>query len=337
MTIGTSRLDRAAVIACLGVAVATIGCRSREGGNLPVAPTAFQPGQPRTSLALACPAAAGNPGEVARFSATATGIDGTSQDVTDAAEWRTSNPAILVMESAGRAKAVAYGSAMVYAVFGGLSASMTVRVRPPEAYLLEGFVMSYAESLLPGSTVELTSSLGAFKTTTADGRFALPAHGDATARVIVDGKTVVTRPVAVSAEDTFYLLVPRAGAGAATGTYDMTFTPSSSCRGYSQTAYRVDVEEWQGTLSVRAQGDRFLTYSGLAGFDGARSGDGVSFTISAFLFDAICFIDNYVGYKGVATGSIEGDRLNAVLKGAIGECTAVDHRLEMVRIHVPEP
>src|SRR5262245_44231278 len=107
------------------------------------------------------------PGEAASFLAAARMGDGSMQDYTAKATWRTNNSQILSISSGGRATAVGAGEAQVTATAQSKSATVTVVVIPPGTFRVSGTV---TESKLPvaNATVAVTSGIGTGLSTVTD-------------------------------------------------------------------------------------------------------------------------------------------------------------------------
>ena len=171
--------------------------------------------------------------------------------------------------------------------------------------------------------------------TNGNGAFWIAALGDTVLRVDKEGFPTYTRPLTVNADTEMDVWVPRAGAGSTSGSYTLTFTNAPSCP-TTPRVYDVDLEEWQGKLTVYAQGRQFVAFGGPPGFTGTRTGDSVTFQLTDDIMNApTCFVDGNLQYSGVATGTITERGIVATFDGKIGTCQAADHRMELVRMQTP--
>src|SRR5215831_14349793 len=140
------------------------------------------------------------PGATAAFSATAHLSDGSTQDFTAMATWRTDNSRILTISSTGQATAGISGDAQVTAVVPPKTATVSVTVIPPGTFRLTGTV---TESKLPVSnaTVAVTSGIGTglSTTTNGDGQYRIyGVAGNIEITVSKDGYTPTVQTVVVT-------------------------------------------------------------------------------------------------------------------------------------------
>jgi hypothetical protein len=93
--------------------------------------TVTPPPPPTIAIGPVTPTAAA--GDRMQFKATATYWDGTTQDVTPAAVWTSSEPAIATITASGRASALAVGATIIAAThpYGTASTTLTVALSPP--------------------------------------------------------------------------------------------------------------------------------------------------------------------------------------------------------------
>jgi Big-like domain-containing protein len=92
-------------------------------------------------------------GATSQLEATATFNDATTKDVTGAARWTTSNPAVVTVSSAGLITAVDFGSSNVSAFYLGRSQSRAVTVTPPGTFVASGRVREPGASGVSDATI----------------------------------------------------------------------------------------------------------------------------------------------------------------------------------------
>lgn len=326
---------------CLAVVVgASAWFAACDDNGSPTAPTSAATASHAT-LTITGKTSVDHPGETTQLRAVFTARDGTTRDVTAQAQWTPKND-VLATVAPGLFRTVHYGSGGVVATYKAEStfqASTTVRVAPDGSFVVAGMVVTYARTPLSGATVEATSGVGTVSTVASEaGKFWIVALGDAILRVEKGGFPTYTKAVNMTADTVMDLIVPRAGAGSATGSYTLTFTASRSCSTLATTpwVYQVDMEEWQQTLMVYAHGQQFVSWAAAPGFTGTRIGDSVTFQITDDIMNArFCLIDGNLAYSGVATGTISERGIVATFDGRIGTCQAADHRMELVRMQTP--
>ena len=108
----------ASIFSVLGFAVLAAACGSSPTSSSTV-----------SSIAIA--GSAPIVGSAAQFTATATLSDGTTQDVTSAATWQSSDATIATVSSTGLVTGVAAGNTIVTATYQSITASDTIAVAMP--------------------------------------------------------------------------------------------------------------------------------------------------------------------------------------------------------------
>lgn len=204
---------------------------------------------PVTSLAISGATSAD------RFQLTATArlSDGGSQNVTNLAEWTSSNPQIASVSATGFVTVVATGETEVRAVYRGISTSQRLTVTASTLFTLTGTVREVAPNIRPlaGASVRaFGSSVGAV-TTGANGTFtfsAMPA-GRVLIEAFMAGYNVTEIDVTIGRDTQvsidLYPTPPRDVAGATAtarcqdGSWSWALTTAAACTVNAGVAYTV--------------------------------------------------------------------------------------------------
>jgi hypothetical protein len=191
------------------------------------------------------------PGASGQFTAVAEYADGTSQDVTTTAIWRSSSPK-LVFAAGGGARSEGNGEANVTAAMPQrISSPFNVLMLEPGTFRLSGSVRASGMPQFDG-LVEVVAGTGA-----GEHAVAFPSYliygvaGNVEVRVTAHGFAAQTRVLQVSADTVsdFELQPPATGGGVA-GHYTLTLTAAPAC-----------ADRLQPSLRVRAF-DLFVTHQG---------------------------------------------------------------------------
>jgi hypothetical protein len=315
------------------------------------------------SIELLGPTAIEQPGGTAQLNAIATYSDGSSKNVTLEANWMASSDpapqAIAVSVSRGLVAAQRYGTARVTVRYGGATASVSVRVAPPGAFLVFGNVTAGNGGFaVPDAAVTVSAPAGGPTVLTdRSGSFALPAAGEVVLRASKDGYEARELPLGVTGDRWVRIdLALAAGTDSIRGVYTLTVTASPSCSlpaSARTRTYTAQVEEGRLVgrpegLLVSLSGAEFLGWTA-PGFTGAVNGTTVTFTIVDDAWGDVDFsmvevIDarTALAYAGTATGSITPNLIVATLDGSVSlwpmvpgtpgtTCAARDHQLRLVR------
>jgi hypothetical protein len=131
----------------------TFGCGGGGGGDTPAAKTLV-------SLVVTPINSSTPKGTIQQFTATGTYSDGSTQDLTQSANWVSSAPAVATISNAagtnGRATTVAVGTTTITASVGGGSATTTLTVAP--AVILSLAISPTNPSIGLGTTVQFTAT-----------------------------------------------------------------------------------------------------------------------------------------------------------------------------------
>lgn len=234
---------------------------------------------------------------------------------------------------------------------------VTFRVVPDGRFVLHGRVTE-AGYPLKDATVKLTSTLGEL-ISVADsfGNYMLaPVSGDVTVRAGMDGYVAESRRLTVIHDEEMNLELHRAvDATGITGVYRLTFTASRSCSLPSearQRSYSANVIEGRTIgrredLIVTLAGAEFVVWGNEPGFVGLRGGDTVRFQIDtdwggAYGLVELIDLTKELYYVGTATATLNERSIVGLFSGTLklvdrhsratlGECQAIDHRIELTR------
>jgi hypothetical protein len=115
-------------------------------------------------------------GETGQLTAVATFSDGTTRDVTTEAQWRSTDPSIFDVSTAGVVRVVAFGRATVQALYGARSGQLQVFANAPGTFLAFGRVREPGQGGIAGVRVlDPQSGRSILTSSSAEaGSFALP-------------------------------------------------------------------------------------------------------------------------------------------------------------------
>ena len=167
------RTAAAGVALLCGLSLGSASC----GGSEKPSPPGPSPGPPAaptvTSVQVTGLPASLAPGETAQLTARASLSDGSSQDVTAQAAWRSETGAVATVSSGGLVTAVAAGTTEIRATYQSVSAGAMLEVRqgappPPRRYSVCGDVTELGAGPLAGANVEVRDGLNARRITETD-------------------------------------------------------------------------------------------------------------------------------------------------------------------------
>ena len=354
----------------LGVVIAlTIGCQRSA-----IAPSSKPAGSTRIdALAIHGPERLA-PGETARFTATATMGDGSTQDDTQKVAWTTHPEDVLAIgRTTGEATARKAGDAMIHAHLAGYCClvRIAVLVLPPNTYRLTGQVRESGLAV-PAATVTVVSGIGSGLSvnTDYDGQYRLyGVAGALRVKVSKPGYVELIKDVTASRNDV--LDFPEARQTQAvpsmSGSYSLTFQPDPDCAVPSTDprnrqlpadmqqprSYTVQVTQEGPRLLVTAPAPSFLPPSDR--FEGRVTPDGVEFLLgNGYLgygpdnaFTAHFSPAQGLSYEGQVYATRVGSTIAGRLDGLItlfersavytfiGHCRAGHHRFSMSAIAGP--
>jgi len=317
----------------------TVAC---DSNRIPI------PITPRPVITVTGAAFMEQPGEEARFTATASFLNQPSRDVTAEARWTATG--VVQIASPGVIMASRYGDGEVAARYQGATGTAPVRVAPAGSFLVSGTVQSETGFPLLGANVEIASEIGTVNMTTNDAlsSYTLPALGAATMRVQVAGFEPDVRQMIVAADSREDVVLP----GEPTSEmYTLSISASPSCTmlpaDLRQRTYDAQIDEIRQNLFVTVSGADFYG-GGPVGFTGTRAGNTVQFTIRAEWDDSYNLIEEgdfgdlmtSLSYFGTAEGTDDGVRIGTTFRGTIGldgwgpgpQCHATDHQLVLTRV-----
>lgn len=238
------------VVAALAASLAA-ACGSSSAPS-PVAPT---PPAPVISTAAVKSLHVDGPaivvGDRKAFTATATFVDGTQQNVSAQSSWSSSDATVATVDQTGMVTAVAEGNVNIHAAFRGAADSIYRNVTPLLFFKAAGTVSETppAFSAVPNARVEIAagSNVGMVVTTDSSGNFSLGTlrGDDYTLRVTRAGYQDLTQKVSLTRDITNITVllypVPPAGATARCKDKSWAFTTdkSAACSKNGGVAYFV--------------------------------------------------------------------------------------------------
>ena len=221
------------------------------------------------------------PNSTAQYRANSHGADGSTVDITAQAQWRSSNPSVLVLTSTGAATTRGMGESQITIQYFNVRAELDVLVLQPGTYRVAGTV---TESGLPvpGATVDVIESPGTTTLTDASGAYRLyGVAGDIHLRVTKAGYKSQSSSLTVTANQTLdFALEQVSPLPDVSGLYTLTLsvdvcaaTPDERTRTYdalvTQTGPEVKVVLSGARFAVR--GDRGNGFTGRMDPDGTVS------------------------------------------------------------------
>ncbi len=198
------------------------GCSSDPVSASPAAPSATVS---RILVAGTPPAI----GTSSQFTAVAVLADGSNQPVTSQAMWRTSNPSVATVTSAGMVTAASNGSVEISATYANTTGMLSFTTAPPVGYTLKGTIVD-AQSGGKGvatATVTAKDASGGTRSGMSDaaGLYSIAglAAGPAEITVTAPSYARVTRMIAISGDMTLSFALQPAAACPAIGFDDLSF------------------------------------------------------------------------------------------------------------------
>lgn len=343
------------------VAVGAVGCNkspTRPGTDFPGGPSILG-GPSITSLEIVGPARIAPEG-TAQFSIATTWSDHVPREVSSGVIWTSSQPAVLAIDSLGRATAREPGLAHIGATAGGRSALVKiVLVLPDGTFWLSGSVTD-GRYPVDSAVVEAVSGTDTVAARTgADGRFDLyGVRRDAALRVTKDGYATHEQNLQLtdhgSVRVTLALAQPRAQIA---GTYILTIG-SPQCADSSplaeelrQRTYTAVVTQSDERVSVSLAGKDFASGPGFVAnqFAGVVTPTGAWFVLwQGDIMDPPQLIERlatgtFLTISGRAVTTVSDSGLQGTLAGAlfhhegmiggriIGSCTSATHSFTLAR------
>lgn len=277
------------------------------------------------------------PGTHAQFTATGHISDGSSQDLTTSATWRSSDDSVIAIAPNGDATGGKAGEIVLAAESGGKRASLQVLVLAPGTFKVSG-VVSDGGVPLRGATVDLVDGSRALmsSTTDADGVYRLyGVSGDIELRVLAPGYPEQKRGFSVASNSTVDFALPPGGV--LTGSYDLSIvTDAGSCSGRNTLpedlrarTYAATIAQSGPQLSVKVNAPS-LTFGS---FSGTQQGTTVTFNIHGITsefdyyytyfdrtFDLVEQLSptGFLVISGTATTSATPTGLSGTLSGVMG-------------------
>jgi hypothetical protein len=249
----------------LGLAIASglIACGSDERPPAPAAPSVFL-GQPK-SLQVTGELSFDVVGQARQLTATATFTNGTTRNVTQQAEWSSSNPAVATV-SKGYVRVVAFGEAQITAAYRGATSAaspLTAKALPVPssitvtgpAEVAPGATGDYkaTEHYADGSTRDITSTVS----WTSFSNAVIRHIGSGRFQGVASGETRVNASFSGKSSSTAVLVLPA-------GTYKLSGTVKDSFGGVE--AVTVQVVSGTGTgLSARTSSGGTYRLYGVSG------------------------------------------------------------------------
>lgn len=155
-------------------------------------------------------------GLTVQLTATGTVTGGTSQNITDAASWSSSNPAVITVSATGLVTAVSIGSATIGVLDGSVNQTLTMTVTPA---IVSSIAITGSSSSLPvGLTLQLTATATYSDGTVSNLTTATWQSSNSAVATVTGGlvTAVTTGPVTIKATDS---------ATNVSGTFQLTVTP----------------------------------------------------------------------------------------------------------------
>ena len=245
------------------------------------------------------------PGSTAQLSARATYTDGSSQDVTAAVQWHSSDTSILTISATGLASGIQIGEVYITAASStGVGATQSIVVVPAGTFRLSGQVTGFG---LPvnGALVQVTAGIGAGLSSSTAGGGAYRLYGVAGDIQLTVSKTTyvtITQTVTVNSNTSLYFdLMPPAPPPDLAGTYTLAITADPACATTDAGAlpavardrrYTATITPTGHSVKVGLSGANFVPNSG-KGFEGYLTADGATFDVNDPMY-------YYSGYRDLA-------------------------------------
>jgi hypothetical protein len=266
-------------------------CRKSETPASPTAPTVT----PTVASVLINGPNPIQPGETRQFSVIARLSDGTTQDVTSAATWRTSNATTISVTPSGLVTATTAGEANISVTYQNRFASLIVLSLPSETGILTGYVRESTFGIT-NARVEIVGGQFAGKSvfTTGGGLYRIyGVAGDLQVRTsapdyVAQTAQINVPPYATPRRDQTlnFDLAPVIPVLSLGGNYRVTLTPSASCAtklppDLGTRQYIASVTQNGSALTIVLAGPEFATSSGKAinQFGGRAKSNAVELTL----------------------------------------------------------
>ena len=150
---------------------ALAGCSGSDGAATLTSPTSGESGPAIvTAVTLRGNAILTAIGETTPLTASASLSDGTSRNVTTAAQWVSSDASSIIVSTDGKATVIRFGQSYITATYEGESASLNVQATPPGTFVLWGRAWEPGSRGLAGVVVREPSS-GTSAVSGMDGEF----------------------------------------------------------------------------------------------------------------------------------------------------------------------
>jgi hypothetical protein len=149
--------------------------------------------------------------------------DGSVEDVTRGATWRSSNEQLATVSAGGYVSVVAAGDVDFGATYQGVTGSLRVTLSPPQMYTLSGIVASSDPNArgLAGARIQIFSGTTDHATSDGQGQFALGVvAGRAVIEVSMDGYQTWSREIVIEGDTKILVLLSPMAQPAATGAGD---------------------------------------------------------------------------------------------------------------------
>jgi hypothetical protein len=279
----------------LPIAASALACNQTGPGDVPLPHAPATPFVMR--LELSGPASV-PPGETRKFTATAIMTDGSTPDVTAAAEWESRSPTVLSV-ARGVATGLARGEADIVARYGERTGfARQILVLPDGTYRISGRVLEAGYGLADAK-VEVAAGPGAGLATITEsclgcGGYSLyGVSGDSTIRITKDGYETWTATVNVTHHERLdFTLIPATAPPDPSGAYRLTIAAADECRD----ALSPELRERVYHAVVTRDGKRLTVKLDAPTIDTDALGYGSRFFGALEVHRAIFFL-NEVGYS----------------------------------------
>lgn len=203
---------RCAALAGAGVSAGWLFQACTNGPRSSAAPSSTA-STAATVMSVTVSGSAPTAGASAQFSATAVFSDGTTQSVTDAAAWSSSNSAVAGVTASGLVTAIAAGDADITATYRTISGKLRVTIARP-AFTISGTLHDGTSGgVLPRVVVQAVDSSGTTRSTTTDaaGAYAISgvAPGTVTLTITAASYIPMVQTANVSADTRVDLVLTR--------------------------------------------------------------------------------------------------------------------------------
>jgi hypothetical protein len=324
-----SRPMRIAAFLTIGVAIACHGTSPTSPGRVP-APAASAPTRYAVSGAITGPASV-PPGAAAQFRFTLRYNDGSTEDASAKAAWRSGSPQVADVQPGGMVKALSRGRANLTANF-LVGSSTTVFVLEDGTYALTGHVL---EAALPVDAAQVTVTRGIGQglnsVTDGTGRYDLyGVAGDVELTVSKAGYQSATQPFSARANGAGpdFALQPGSSPTDVSGDWRMTIVPSTACAmlpdDMGPRGYAANIAQSGPRVSIRITGPVMKPPV----VSGRVLGQHLTFTLSSVAdyyyhgnptYDLVELLDptRFLGVDGTFDGDTSGAQLRGTLNGRL--------------------